>query len=133
MPLSNPGTAPPPLDANQLALDRTRLAHERTLLAWIRTATGLITFGFSIHKFFQFQHDTAGVAAQHRLIGPREFAIGTITLGLVALLMATWEHTANTRALRAQDPRVPRSLAGLFGALISVLGLLGLFSAIFRQ
>jgi putative membrane protein len=133
MSLSNPGTAPPPLDSNQLALDRTRLAHERTLLAWVRTATGLITFGFSIYKFFQFQHETAGVAVRHRLIGPREFAIGTIALGLVALLLATLEHTASTRALRARNAQVPRSLAGIFGGLISILGLLGLFVVIFRQ
>jgi putative membrane protein len=129
---SNPGTTPAPIDSNQLAVDRTRLAQERTLLAWVRTATGLITFGFSIYKFFQFQHETSGVVTHHRLIGPREFAIGAIALGLVALFLATWEHTVSTRALRAQDPRIPRSLAGLFGILISVLGLLGLFEAVFH-
>ena len=129
---SNPGIAPAPIDSNQLAVDRTRLAQERTLLAWVRTATGLITFGFSIYKFFQFQHETTGVVTHHRLIGPREFAIGAIALGLVALFLATWEHTVSTRALRAQDPRLPRSLAGLFGILISVFGLVGLFEAIFH-
>jgi putative membrane protein len=132
MSLSNPGTTPAPIDSNQLAVDRTRLAQERTLLAWVRTATGLITFGFSIYKFFQFQHETAGVVTHHRFIGPREFAIGAIALGLVALFLATWEHTVSTRALRAQDPRIPRSLAGLFGVLISVFGLVGLFEAIFH-
>jgi len=130
---SNAGTATAPIDTNQLALDRTRLAHERTLLAWVRTATGLITFGFSIYKFFQFQHEQGGVVPQHRLVGPREFAIITICLGLTALVLATIEHTANTRAMRKLHARVPRSLAGVFAALISLLGIVGLIAAIFRQ
>ena len=39
----------------RLALDRTHLAHERTLMAWVRTATSLISFGFTIYKFFSFE------------------------------------------------------------------------------
>ena len=39
----------------RLAVDRTRLAYERTLMAWIRTAVSMITFGFTIYKFFQFE------------------------------------------------------------------------------
>jgi putative membrane protein len=38
-----------------LAVDRTWLAHERTLMAWVRTATSMISFGFTIYKFFQFE------------------------------------------------------------------------------
>ena len=42
------------LDAStKLAYDRTRLAYERTLMAWVRTGTSLITFGFTIYKFFE--------------------------------------------------------------------------------
>ena len=38
----------------ELALRRTFLAHERTLMAWIRTSVSLISFGFTIYKFFQY-------------------------------------------------------------------------------
>src|SRR6187200_3305719 len=51
-----------------LALDRTRLAHERTLMAWIRTAMSLISFGFTIYKFFQGLQDTAKLETAHRLL-----------------------------------------------------------------
>ncbi len=44
-------------ERTSLALDRTRLAHERTLMAWVRTAVSLISFGFTIYKFFQGMHD----------------------------------------------------------------------------
>ncbi len=39
----------------RLALDRTALAHERTLMAWVQTAVSLISFGFTIYKFFHFE------------------------------------------------------------------------------
>ena len=46
----------PSLDTGtKLALDRTWLAHERTMLAWVRTAASLISFGFTIYKFFQLE------------------------------------------------------------------------------
>ncbi len=41
----------------ELAYQRTFLAHERTLMAWVRTSSSLITFGFSIYKFFQLERD----------------------------------------------------------------------------
>jgi putative membrane protein len=129
----SPEGAPPQIDADQLALDRTRLAYERTLLAWVRTATGLITFGFSIYKYFQFQQPPGGAVPHHHLVGPRGFAILTIGLGLTALVLATLEHRANMRTLRAQGSATRTSLAGIFAALLSLLGLLGLCEALFRE
>jgi uncharacterized membrane protein YidH (DUF202 family) len=41
--------------STELAVERTWLAHERTLMAWVRTATFMISFGFTIYKFFQFE------------------------------------------------------------------------------
>jgi uncharacterized membrane protein YidH (DUF202 family) len=69
--------------STRLAYDRTRLAYENTMMAWVRTATSLITFGFSVYKFFQF--DTKGAAHVERLVGPRGFALMMITCGLVSL------------------------------------------------
>src|SRR5262245_56020458 len=113
------GELTPPLpDATQLALERTRLAFERTLLAWIRTPVGLITFGFSVYKFFQYQRQT-GTELPHHLIGPRGFAILMIGAGLFTLLFAAVEYAANIRRLRKQYGDVPRSMAMWLAALIS--------------
>ena len=38
-----------------LSAERTRLLYERTMMSWIRTATTLITFGFTLYKFFQIE------------------------------------------------------------------------------
>ena len=49
-------------NSTKLAYDRTRLAYERTLMAWVRTGTSLITFGFTIYKFFEEFHKAEQVA-----------------------------------------------------------------------
>jgi putative membrane protein len=112
--------------STKLAFDRTRLAHDRTMLAWVRTATSLITFGFSFYKFFTFE---AKSAAPTSVIGPREFALIMIGLGLFSLLLATIQHRRERTALIAQDPAVPRSQAATLAAVIAVLGIL-MFGAV---
>lgn len=39
----------------RLSIENTRLAIERTVMAWVRTGTSMITFGFTIYKFFQME------------------------------------------------------------------------------
>lgn len=117
--------------STKLAFDRTRVAYERTMLAWVRTATSLITFGFSIYKFFQLEH--VGGEQTNRLVGPREFALLLVSLGLASLLLATVEHRLNMQGLRAQYPDIPRSLAGVVAALIAILGIVALIVMILRQ
>ena len=121
--------------ATKLAVDRTRLAHERTLMAWIRTSTSLISFGFTIYKFFQYLRENGqGVAAQ-TLIGPPGFALLMIGIGLSALILATVEHRRNMRALRTEfgGDLVAYSIATTIAALIGLLGVLALLAVTFRQ
>ena len=119
------------LNEIRLSLENTRLAYERTMMAWIRTATSLITFGFSVYKFFQI--DQPSGAHGDRLVTPRGFGIILISMGLFALLLATVEHVASMRMLRKELPGAPRSLSALLAGLISILGILALIAAIFRQ
>src|SRR5215510_11640852 len=87
------------LNSNQLAVDRTRLAHDRTLMAWLRTATSLISFGFTIYKFFQYLQEKSQ-AQESRIFGPREFALVMIGIGLMALVLATLQHRRDVVRLR---------------------------------
>ena len=121
-----------PLNSNQLAVDRTRLAHERTLMAWVRTATSLISFGFTIYKFFQYLQDKSQALAD-RIFGPREFALIMIGIGLLALLFATIQHRRDMVTLRAQYPWVPNSLATVLAGLLSILGIIAFVSVVFKQ
>jgi putative membrane protein len=117
--------------STRLAYDRTRLAYENTMMAWVRTATSLITFGFSVYKFFQF--DIKRAAEFTGMIGPREFGLMMIVFGLVSLLAGTFQHVTSMRQLRKQCPGVSRSVAALLAGLVSILGIVALIVVLFRK
>jgi len=120
-------------DATMLAVERTRLAHERTLMAWVRTSTSLISFGFTIYKFFQFLHQGGPGGKQPEFLGTRHFALLMIVIGLLSLVVATYQHRQSMKVLRAQFHEVPYSLAALMAGLIGLLGIVGLLSVFFKQ
>lgn len=113
----------------KLAVERTLLAHERTLMAWVRTGTSLISFGFTIYKFFQLE---SGDKVRHaQVIGPRAFASLMIIMGVVALAFATVQHVQNMKQMRHDHPWMKeRSLAVWVAAMISVLGIVAIVSVI---
>ena len=123
--------------ASKLALGRTRLSYERTMLSWVRTAIALITFGFSVHQLFRPAR--AGAAEASGFIGPREFGMVMIAIGLLALLLAALEHRSAMRDLKTQYsvaagyPEIPRSRPAQLAALIAILGLLALVSTIVHE
>jgi putative membrane protein len=117
--------------STKLAFDRTWVAYERTMLAWVRTATSLITFGFSVYKFFQIVREEG--QRTNYLIGPRQFGLLLVSIGLASLLLATLEYRQNIRRLGAQYEGRPCSLAVVVAALISILGVVALSLMIFRQ
>jgi putative membrane protein len=124
----------PPGATTILSIERTFLAHERTLLAWLRTAVSLITFGFSIQQFFRIQR--AAEPPDGRLIGPQEFGLLLMTIGLLALALAVLQHWADIRTLRTRYPSaegypaMPPSYARALAGLIACLGIIGLLSMI---
>ena len=131
------GDSPTANPATKLAVDRTRLAFERTMLSWVRTAISLISFGFSIAQFFRTAR--TGLPESKDFIGPDEFGLLLIVIGLLALLVVTLEHRASIEALRVQYPvtegyqSIPRSRASMLAGLIAVLGLLALVSIIIHK
>jgi len=120
-------------DATRLAIDRTRLAVERTTMAWVRTSASMITFGFTIYKFFQLDR-ASGPAASHTIIGTREFALLLIAIGLVSLALAAAQQRRDLQTLRVNYPgaRIPVSLAGLLAVLMSLIGVTALLAVVFK-
>lgn len=122
---------------NELALHRTLLAHERTMLAWIRTATSLISFGFSIQQLFRVGKLVG--AAPGQFIGPSEVGTAMTVIGLLALLLAALEHRVAMHDMRLQYPvtagypPIPKSRAGILGALIALLGIAALLVRFVRS
>jgi inner membrane protein YidH len=115
-----------------LALERTYLAHERTLMAWTRTATSLITFGFTLFKFFEYLHERGEAARGPQLLGARTFGLIMIGIGVFTLVVASLQHALQMRRLRGHYLNPPLSLALVLASLIAGLGLLGLIAGIVR-
>jgi putative membrane protein len=113
---------------NQIAADRTWLAHERTLMAWIRTSTSMISFGFTIYKFFEGRPPNPNA-----FLTSRDFALLMIGFGLVALVLATIQHRLEIAYLRTLTTRQPRSIALALSILILLLGLVSLVSVFRRE
>ena len=129
-------TAPAaPDNAFLLAVERTRLAHERTLIAWVRTALSMISFGFTVYKFFQIELDKLQAHPPERLLSPRMFALVMIGTGLIALFMSTVQHRQSMQRLRAESgiTTVPISIATVVAGLFSVLGVLAFLSVLFQE
>jgi len=108
--------------ATTLAVERTRLAYDATMMAWTRTSTSLIAFGFTIYKFFQIELGSR--APTGLVMGPRGIGLTLVSIGLFSLLLAAIENRRNLRALTGL--KLPRSMATIQAAAISVLGILAL-------
>jgi putative membrane protein len=121
----------PPLDtATRLAFERTRIAYDRTMMAWVRTATSLITFGFAVYKFFQFELKTMPI--DHMVLGPRGFGIALILTGLLSMLVGLIEHVRDMRSLRRQYAGMPNSYTSIVAVVVGVLGLFALAAVVLR-
>jgi putative membrane protein len=122
--------------STMLAVERTLVAHERTLLAWTRTAISLITFGFSIQQFFRIAR--ASEPPDGRLIGPQEFGLMMMIVGLLALVLAVLQHRFDLWALQSRYPPEAgypaiQSRAIYMAALIALLGIVALLSMFLRR
>lgn len=117
-----------------MAVERSRLAHERTLMAWIRTSVSLISFGFTIYKFFQYFIEK-GVTPAFGFVGPREIGIYMLILGFVSILLATIQHQRDLKILKQMNPevKVPKSLSTWLAYFIILLSLFLLIIVLFKQ
>jgi putative membrane protein len=104
-------------------------------MAWVRTATSLISFGFTMYKFLQYvRENQSGGAGTDPMIGPRGFALLMIGTGLTALVLATVEHRRSLRSLRAEyGGIVPYSLATVIATFIGALGVFGFLAVVLNQ
>jgi putative membrane protein len=121
----------PTLSNTDLAFERTVLAYERTLMAWIRTAISLISFGFTIYKFFQEWRKTEQPV--QTIFTPRIVGMIMILFGLIGLLFASVQHYTAIKKLKKDYPHVQRSLSSVLAILILIFGLALFLATLFRQ
>lgn len=112
-----------------MAGHRTWLAQERTLMAWVRTATSMITFGFTIYKFFQFE---VARSARNGVLTPRDFGLIMISIGLLTLLLAIISRRKQSAALSKQLRQRRTSLSEIVAILMFAFGILVLAATALR-
>jgi putative membrane protein len=107
------------VSSNYMAVERTVMAADRSLMAWVRTGLSLISFGFTIYKFLEYQREQ--LQALDRVIpsisSPKVIGLLMIGLGILSLVLGTIENVSTIRFYRKQfDIRRPR-----YSLLISVI------------
>lgn len=115
--------------STDLSLERTVLSHERTLMSWIRTAASMITFGFTIYKFFEEMSPTSS----QRILTPRIVGMTMIAFGFLGLLLAQIQHQAARKKLKAAYPDMARSISSALSVLILIFGLIMFLGVLYRQ
>jgi putative membrane protein len=118
-------------ERTSLAIERSFLSFERTLMAWLRTSLSLISFGFTLAKFFQYLADERGTP----VAGPfgRTWASDTVGLvmvaiGTFAMVAAVIQHRRRVHALRGLGLVPQWNLALWVASLIALLGVFALIS-----
>ena len=105
-------------------------------MAWVRTSTSLISFGFTIYKFFQYLRTDRTPQDVERLVGPRGVALVMIGIGVGALVLATIDYRQQMAALRHQYPNhgpFRESIALAVASLLAGLGGAGFVLVVLRK
>ncbi|MGZ8445165.1 MAG: hypothetical protein ACXWXZ_17360 [Candidatus Binatia bacterium] len=78
----------------------------------------MITFGFSICKFFEMEQGMGKGFASVQVIGPRQFSMILNIIGVVELVLATIQHRRQMRILKLEYQQIPTSTAGIVAGLV---------------
>jgi putative membrane protein len=120
-------------DRTVLATERSFLAFERTLMAWLRTSLSMISFGFTLAKFFQYLAEQRGGAMVGRFgntWASDTVGLTMIAIGTVSLVLAVFQHRRRVDALRSYGLVQQWNLALWVAGLVAALGVLAFVSLV---
>ncbi|HNS18602.1 MAG TPA: DUF202 domain-containing protein [Bacteroidales bacterium] len=121
-------------DRTDMAVDRTVMAADRSLMAWVRTGLSLISFGFTIYKFLQYQREqlqAEGIVVPD-ISGPKVFGLLLIGIGILSLLLGTMENVTIIKRLRRQYVISQPRYSLFISWTITIIGII-LFAGIIFQ
>ena len=128
---NNEAAAPRPDKGTLLTLDRNFMAAERTLMAWIRTSLSLISFGFTVGKFFDYLAAEKGRPMRGfvvRMLGPDGIGMALVALGTFALLFALIDHRGTLRRLQGEGLEKRRTPTIFVATILCFLGISAILS-----
>lgn len=112
--------------SDKLAYQRTILAQERTLMASVRTSVSLISFGFTIAKFFHDLKEKGvleGTGAATKRVG-----IWLIWIGTLYIFASCIQHQLVLKSLRVEGAKFRYSFTFILALIITILGAALIFS-----
>ena len=107
---------------DMLAYERTILAQERTLMASIRTSVSLISFGFTIAKFFQ-DLKSSEVLKSISNISSRNVGFWLVFIGTAYIFLFSIQHQLILHSLRVKGVQKRISYTFILAIVIGLLGL----------
>lgn len=117
-----------------LAVERSFLAFERTLMAWLRTSLSMISFGFTLAKFFQYLAEQRGVpvtGAFGRTWTSDVVGLAMVAIGTFSLVIAVIQHRRRVDALIAMGLVPQWNLVLWVATPIAMLGVFAFVSLVF--
>lgn len=116
------------MDENKSKNISDHLANERTFLAWIRTAIGIMAFGFVVVKFSLFVKQLSIILGKEQVIHSRGYSavIGILLVasGAVTTLMAYIRYRRTEQQINKADFRNSSWLLSLLAIFIILISLL---------
>jgi putative membrane protein len=125
-----------PKDNNTfMAVERTVMGADRSLMAWLRTGLSLISFGFTIYKFLEYQRAQL-VAVGKEFPGPSSpklTGLILIGMGVFCLVVGIIEYLSIVTGYRKKYniTRPPYSL--YISGIIALIGVLLFFGILFKM
>jgi putative membrane protein len=106
---------------------RIHQANERTLLAWVRTALGLMGFGFAIARFGLFVRQLASAenaTAPTRSVGSSWVGVVLVALGMLVSVVATLRYGRLRQAIERGEVGAPdAAIVYVVGVTVGAVGL----------
>ncbi len=115
--------------ATEMAISRTRFAAERTLMSWIRTSFAMISFGFTIIKFFEYLK-LSPTKSMGQGSSSLHLGLFLILTGILCLIPGLIEHRKSLNELSKYDGKAPWSYAFVIAILVGLIGIYALAHAL---
>ena len=91
----------------------------------------MISFGFTIYKFFQELSKNEAQAG--KILSARTFGMIMIAFGILSLLLAQIQHNRALKKIKKNYPATSRSLSSVLSYFVIAFGLFLFFASLFRQ
>ncbi len=112
-------------ERTELAVERTVMAADRSLMAWVRTGLSLISFGFTIYKFLEYERAQIAAETGKMISGvssPKVIGLFLIGFGILSLALGIIENVMTIRRLRGRLDIKHASFSLFIAGMIAILG-----------